>query len=174
MRYLRSIVGILFVNVNGVGHDPSMRGRIGLKLVGHFMIFMQQGPIEILLEEFRSFDNNRNMETQAAVTALSALAQEARLEVYRVLVRAGLEGLPAGAIGEALGMPAATLSFHLKELKNAGFVRCQRQGRSRIYSPDFSAMESLVGFLTENCCQRVGGCVAGALTRDDTAASDGP
>ncbi len=113
------------------------------------------------------------METQAAVDALSALAQAARLEVYRVLVRAGPEGLPAGAIGEALGMPAATLSFHLKELKNAGLVRFQRQGRSRIYSPDFRAMDSLVGFLTENCCQGAGGCAAGISVKKSVASDSG-
>ena len=102
------------------------------------------------------------METQEAVNTLSALAQEARLGVYRVLVRAGVEGLPAGAIGETLGLPAATLSFHLKELKNAGLVCCERRGRSRIYSPDFEAMNELVSFLTENCCQGLGGCVPAA------------
>jgi ArsR family transcriptional regulator len=113
------------------------------------------------------------METQAAVDALSALAQEARLKVYRVLVQAGLEGLPAGAIGEELGVPAATLSFHLKELKNAGLVRCEKQGRSRIYTPDFEAMERLVSFLTENCCQGVGGCVPG-VERTGSQAGDAP
>jgi DNA-binding transcriptional ArsR family regulator len=113
------------------------------------------------------------METQAAVDALSALAQEARLKVYRTLVRAGLEGLPAGAIGEELGVPAATLSFHLKELKNAGLVRCERRGRSRIYSPDFEAMNRLLSFLTENCCQGVGSCVPGA-ERSGSQAVDAP
>lgn len=93
------------------------------------------------------------MEKQAAVAALAALAQETRLDVFRLLVEAGPEGLAAGEIGEALDLPSATLSFHLKELKSAGLVRCQRDGRSRIYSPDFSAMRELLGFLTENCCR---------------------
>lgn len=94
------------------------------------------------------------MKTTDAVTVLSALAQEARLEVFRVLVRAGPDGMPAGAIAKSLGIPAATLSFHLKELKNAAIVKCRRDGRSLIYSPNFDSMTELLGFLTENCCQR--------------------
>ncbi len=90
-----------------------------------------------------------------AISALAALSQETRLDVFRLLVRAGPEGLPAGAIAEMLEVPAATLSFHLKELKNAALLRCDRQGRSLIYSPDFAAMQELVGFLTQNCCQGV-------------------
>ena len=98
------------------------------------------------------------MEKQAALAALAALAQETRLDVFRTLVRAGGGGLPAGAIGEALGIPSATLSFHLKELKSAGCVTCRREGRSLIYAPDFGAMRALVDFLTEHCCEDVGGC----------------
>ena len=97
------------------------------------------------------------MEKQSAISALAALAQETRLDVFRVLVQAGPEGLPAGAIGDVLGVPSATLSFHLKELKSAGLVRCERQGRSRIYSPDLSAVNELVAFLTANCCRGVDG-----------------
>jgi len=97
------------------------------------------------------------MKKPEAVRALAALAQEARLDVFRLLVRAGLEGMPAGAIGKALGIPAATLSFHLKELRHAGIVTCRREGRSLIYGPDFGAMNALMGFLTEQCCQGVGG-----------------
>jgi len=92
------------------------------------------------------------MEKQDAISALSALAQETRLDLFRLLVRAGPEGLSAGAIADDLGIASATLSFHLKELKSAGLVRCERIGRSRIYSPDFSAAQELVGYLTENCC----------------------
>ena len=88
-----------------------------------------------------------------AIGALAALAQETRLDVFRALVQAGPEGLPAGAIGARLEIPSATLSFHLKELKNAGLIRCERQGRSRIYSPDFSVTRELIQFLTANCCQ---------------------
>ena len=92
------------------------------------------------------------MEKQIVISALAALAQETRLDVFRLLVQAGPEGLPAGEIGAALGIPSATLSFHLKELKSAGLIRCERAGRSRIYSPDFAAVTELLGFLTENCC----------------------
>ena len=97
------------------------------------------------------------MEKQMAISALAALAQETRLDVFRALVQAGPEGLPAGIISSALGIPSATLSFHLKELKSAGLVRCKRQGRSRIYSPDFSVTTELIRFLTANCCQGVDG-----------------
>lgn len=92
------------------------------------------------------------METQNVVHALSALAQETRLEVFRLLVETGNEGLAAGEIAEALELPPATLSFHLKELKGAGIVRCDREGRSLIYSPDFARMKELIAFLTSNCC----------------------
>jgi DNA-binding transcriptional ArsR family regulator len=97
------------------------------------------------------------MEKEAAISALAALAQETRLDVFRTLVQAGPTGLPAGAIGSALDIPSATLSFHLKELRSAGLVRCERQGRSRIYSPDFTITGELIGFLTANCCQGVDG-----------------
>ena len=105
------------------------------------------------------------MEKQNAISALAALAQETRLDVFRRLVRAGADGLPAGAIAEALDLPSATLSFHLKELKNAGVVRCKREGRSLIYSPDFGQMNELVAFLTENCCQDSAGCAPRARSR---------
>ncbi|MGH0037922.1 MAG: ArsR/SmtB family transcription factor [Myxococcota bacterium] len=97
------------------------------------------------------------MEKQTAIGALAALAQETRLDVFRELVEAGPEGLPAGDIGARLDIPSATLSFHLKELKSAGLVACERQGRSRIYSPDFGAINGLIDFLTANCC-RGSGC----------------
>jgi len=100
------------------------------------------------------------MEKQDAISALAALAHETRLDVFRRLVRAGSEGLPAGAIAEAQGVPAATLSFHLKELKNAGVVACRREGRSLIYRADFAAMEALLAYLTENCCADAG-CAPG-------------
>ncbi len=97
------------------------------------------------------------MEKQDALAALAALAHETRLDVFRALVQAAPGGLPAGALADRLAVPAATLSFHLKELKSAGVVGCRREGRSLIYSPDFGAMNALVGFLTENCCGG-GGC----------------
>ncbi len=104
------------------------------------------------------------MEKQLAISALGALAHETRLDVFRLLVRAGSEGLPAGAVGEELGIPAATLSFHLKELKGAGLICCERDGRSRIYSPDFAAMNALLAYLTENCCAGVGSAGAACGT----------
>lgn len=105
------------------------------------------------------------MENIEAISILAALAQESRLDVFRLLVRAGQEGMAAGAIGEALGIPAATLSFHLKELKNAGIVRCQREGRSLIYSADFGTMTAFLSFLTENCCRGVNSGSSGTKKR---------
>ncbi|MBW2415775.1 MAG: metalloregulator ArsR/SmtB family transcription factor [Deltaproteobacteria bacterium] len=97
------------------------------------------------------------MEKQIAISALAALAQETRLDVFRLLVQAGPDGLPAGEVGSALGIASGTLSFHLKELKSAGLVRCERHGRSRIYSPDLSAVNDLIQFLTANCCRGIDG-----------------
>ncbi len=93
------------------------------------------------------------MEILQAVTALSALAQESRLEAYRLLVMAGPEGMPAGQISEQLDVPPATLSFHLKELTNAGLIDRRRQGRSIIYGLNVEGMRNLLGFITEDCCQ---------------------
>jgi len=95
------------------------------------------------------------MEKQIAVAALAALAQESRLDVFRLLVRSGPSGLPVGRIAEALEMPSATLSFHLKELRSAGLATCRAEGRSRIYSPDFDTVNELLAFLSESCCQGV-------------------
>lgn len=92
------------------------------------------------------------METEWVIGALSALANSSRLAIYRLLVEAGAEGLAVGRIGDALGLPSATLSFHLKELKQAGLVTVQRQSRSLIYSANYAAMTSLVEYLTRNCC----------------------
>jgi len=93
------------------------------------------------------------MEKQDAIAALAALAQETRLDVFRLLVRAGPDGLAAGEVGDALGLAPATLSFHLKELTSAGLLQCEREGRSRIYSPDFETMAMLLAYLGEDCCQ---------------------
>lgn len=87
-----------------------------------------------------------------AVDSLAALAQEHRLALFRLLVQAGEDGLPAGRIADALGVPNSSLSFHLAHLTRAGLVRQQRQGRSLIYSADYPAMNALVGYLLENCC----------------------
>ena len=105
------------------------------------------------------------METETAVLALGALAQSSRLEIFRLLVQAGPGGIPAGLIGEHLGLPAATLSFHLNQLKQAGLIVFRREGRSLIYAAAFSAMTDLLSFLTENCCQgAVGTCLPSATT----------
>jgi ArsR family transcriptional regulator, arsenate/arsenite/antimonite-responsive transcriptional repressor len=93
------------------------------------------------------------MERNGALAVLSGLAHETRLDIFRVLVEAGPEGMPAGQIGERLGLPPATLSFHLNHLKHAGLIARRRNGRSLIYSADFVRMSELVGYLTENCCQ---------------------
>jgi ArsR family transcriptional regulator, arsenate/arsenite/antimonite-responsive transcriptional repressor len=92
------------------------------------------------------------METKAAVLAFGAIAQETRLGIYRLLVVAGPEGLAAGAIAEKLRIPAATMSFHLKELSIAGLVRSRQDGRFVIYAANFDTMNGLISFLTENCC----------------------
>jgi DNA-binding transcriptional ArsR family regulator len=93
------------------------------------------------------------MEKSDALAALAALAQESRLDVFRLLVRAGAEGMPAGRIGDRLGLPPATLSFHLNHLRQSGLVSCRRESRSLIYSAEYAAMNGLLGYLTENCCQ---------------------
>jgi ArsR family transcriptional regulator, arsenate/arsenite/antimonite-responsive transcriptional repressor len=92
------------------------------------------------------------MNSQATIAALSALANEHRLAVFRLLVQAGPEGRAAGAIAESLDLPASSLSFHLAHLTRAELIVQRRESRSLIYSADFSAMNALVGFLTENCC----------------------
>src|SRR5262249_24712319 len=92
------------------------------------------------------------MESKTAVAALSALAQENRLEVFRLLVQAGAPGLPAGQIAEKLGIAAPTLSFHLAQLKHAGLAHQRRDGRSLIYATNYDGMNPLMGFLTGNCC----------------------
>jgi ArsR family transcriptional regulator len=93
------------------------------------------------------------METKPAVAALAALAQETRLSIFRLLVQAGPQGVPAGGISDALEVPPATLSFHLKELVHAGMVTSRQQGRFIYYSADFDRMAALMTFLTQNCCQ---------------------
>jgi len=84
---------------------------------------------------------------------LAALAQETRLDIYRLLVQAGDAGMPAGKIGEQIGLPSATLAFHLKELRHAGLVSFTRDGRSLIYAAHYPAMTGLLDYLSDNCCQ---------------------
>ncbi|EKZ99111.1 metalloregulator ArsR/SmtB family transcription factor [Cupriavidus metallidurans] len=92
------------------------------------------------------------METDNALEALAALAHGIRLAVFRLLVQAGPEGLPAGRIAELMEMPASSLSFHLKELHRAGLLASRQEGRSIIYMARFETMNALLGYLTENCC----------------------
>jgi ArsR family transcriptional regulator, arsenate/arsenite/antimonite-responsive transcriptional repressor len=96
------------------------------------------------------------MEKPDAIAALAALAQESRLDVYRLLVEAGRGGLPVGRIAARLGLPSATLSFHLSQLRHAGLVSFTREGRSLIYTANFSTMNDLLGYLTEKCCAAEG------------------
>src|ERR1700755_2560327 len=92
------------------------------------------------------------MEKTNAVTALAALAQDNRLDVFRLLVQAGPEGMPAGAVAEALDLAPNNLTFHFDRLREAGLVTARRDGRSMVYSARFDTMPALVAFLTENCC----------------------
>ena len=95
------------------------------------------------------------MNTQTAVTSLSALAQESRLTIFRLLIQAGAEGLPAGKISEATGIAPSALSFHLKELNHAGWVSSESAGRFVIYRANTALMTELIAYLTENCCSGV-------------------
>ena len=93
------------------------------------------------------------MEKFYAVAALAALAQETRLDIFRLLVEAGVEGMPAGQIGGKLRLPSATLSFHLNQLKHAHLVKFRRESRSLIYTAEYPVIIELLAYLTENCCQ---------------------
>ena len=93
------------------------------------------------------------MEEQTVVKSLAALAQPVRLQVFRALVVAGPAGLTPGSLVEALGVPATSLSFHLKELAHAGLISQERSGRNLIYRAAFDQMNGLIAYLTENCCQ---------------------
>src|SRR5215471_15681911 len=92
------------------------------------------------------------MKKSRVVGALGALAQDTRLDIFRLLVQKGPEGLPAGELGARLGQPSPTMSFHLNQLRFAGLVSSRRESRSIIYSANFKAMTDLLGYLTENCC----------------------
>jgi ArsR family transcriptional regulator len=100
------------------------------------------------------------MEHAHAVGAFSALGHEHRLAVYRLLVEAGPEGLSAGAIAGALGLPPSSLTFHTQALLRAGLISQRRESRLLMYAADFTAMSALVAYLTENCCAGAQGCAA--------------
>ncbi len=93
------------------------------------------------------------MEKSSAVVALAALAQDNRLDVYRLLVQAGPAGLPAGQVAAALGLAPNTLSFHFDRLRAAGLVSVRRDGRSMIYAARYDTMNALLAYLTDNCCK---------------------
>jgi DNA-binding transcriptional ArsR family regulator len=113
------------------------------------------------------------MKEKKALAALSALSQESRLHVFRLLVRAGAAGLPAGAIAEEIGIPAATLSFHLKELAGAGLISASRHGRSIVYAVCVEGIRELLSYLTDDCCQgRPELCSLERFRCDRTAAGD--
>src|SRR5436190_15290635 len=93
------------------------------------------------------------MKKQDVLAALAALAQDNRLDVFRLLVEAGPQGMPAGRIASALKLAPNTLTFHFDRLRDAGLVTVRREGRSMIYAAQYEAMNALLGFLTDNCCQ---------------------
>ncbi|MEP4380774.1 MAG: metalloregulator ArsR/SmtB family transcription factor [Alphaproteobacteria bacterium] len=111
------------------------------------------------------------MKIKNAVEQLAGLAQETRLEVFRLLVTAGPGGLPAGEIGRTIDLPLPTLSFHLRHLREAGLITSRREGRSIIYIANYNAMNALVGFLGENCC--LGTDITITQTSRDTVAGKG-
>ncbi len=95
----------------------------------------------------------RHMDIQKALIVFDALSQETRLGAFRLLVKAGKDGMPAGKLGEALGTAHNTLSFHLSHLTNAGVVTSHKSGRSVIYIANFEAIQGLIGFIAEDCCR---------------------
>ncbi len=113
------------------------------------------------------------MQTKQAITILSALAQESRLAVYRLLIEHAPDGLAASVIAEKLGLANATLSFHLKELSHAGLVTSQQSGRFIYYAAVIEVMNDLIGYLTDHCCSQTGdNCgVATTLCKPQTTAT---
>jgi ArsR family transcriptional regulator len=98
------------------------------------------------------------MNPAQVVTALGALGQETRLEVFRLLVQRGPNGLAAGAIAQALDLPPSSLTFHLQQLTHAGLITQRRSSRQIIYAVDIAAMNTMMGYLTENCCGNAAHC----------------
>lgn len=121
----------------------------------------------------RPLENQRVMKAKLAIDALGALAHECRLSAFRLLVQAGEQGMPAGMIADQLGLPPSTLSFHLAALTHAGMITSRRNGRSVVYAANFTTMDALIGYLTENCCGGVPCLVSagsGRLCGQDAAA----
>jgi len=98
------------------------------------------------------------MDNKLAVIQLASIAQEARLDIFRLLVQAGVCGMPAGVVAEQLKIPASTLSFHLKELSRAGLLSSRQEGRYVYYIANYDAMNGLLAYLTENCCAGQSSC----------------
>jgi DNA-binding transcriptional ArsR family regulator len=113
------------------------------------------------------------MNEKAAIAALGALAQETRLELFRLLVATGPEGLPAGVIAERLGVLPSSLTFHLNQLHHAGLITQRRQSRQLIYSAAYGAMNELLAYLTENCCGRGQSCAPACNPADAFSTGDG-
>jgi ArsR family transcriptional regulator len=114
------------------------------------------------------FHIRRNMEKSDAVAALAALAQDSRLDVFRLLVKAGPDGMPAGQVATALKLAPNTLTFHFDRLRIAGLVTVRRDGRSMIYAARFEAMNALLSYLTENCCGGADTCAPALCTPSKT------
>jgi DNA-binding transcriptional ArsR family regulator len=108
------------------------------------------------------------MEKSQAVASLAALAQDSRLDVFRLLVQAGPDGMPAGRVAAALDLPPNTLTFHFDRLRAAGLVTVRRESRSMIYAARFEAMNALLTYLTENCCRGINTCAPPLCTPPNT------
>lgn len=106
-------------------------------------------PLDTSIGYFYKYET---MKKSSVIAGLGALAQETRLDIFRMLVQKGPEGMPAGEIGARLGQPSPTMSFHLNQLRFAGLVTSRRESRSIIYSANFKAMTDLLAYLTDNCC----------------------
>lgn len=127
-----------------------MRGDRG----GHQDFAARVSPILwIALDQIHRFDIYKDMELNSALDAFAAIAQEVRLGVLKRLIKAGPGGMAAGSLALIAGVSAPTMSFHLKELSNAGLVRARKEGRSIIYSADYGGLRGLVDFLLADCCQ---------------------
>jgi ArsR family transcriptional regulator, arsenate/arsenite/antimonite-responsive transcriptional repressor len=109
------------------------------------------------------------MKTPAVIDAMSALAHEHRLAIYRLLVQRGPDGLPAGVIGERVGLVPSSLTFHLQNLQRAGLITQRRDSRQLFYSADFAVMNGLVGYLTENCCGNSGSACSPSCAPEQVA-----
>lgn len=127
---------------------------------------------ELQFDVLRNDEEASPMDQTHALAALGALAQETRLEVFRLLVTCGPEGLPAGVIAERLGVLPSSLSFHLQQLVHAGLITQRRLGRQLIYSAEYGTMNALLAYLTENCCGRGASCVPVCSPADTFAIGD--